>query len=265
MNIPKDSYAVITGAGKGLGKAFSEELARRGVNVILISLPGEELEAECQRLEEKYQIKAEHFEADLTSTKDIDSLVDWIAPTHNISILINNAGYGGSGEFDTSNLDELDKMILLNVRATTWISHKLIPILRKNKDSYILNVSSLASASPFAFKAVYAASKVYIEFLSKGLNKEFRKRGVHVSSLHPGPMPTNDAVAERIKNQTAVGRMGVKSPDYIAKRSLDELFKKTPVIVVGAMNRIHWTLMRNLPRRFVMYLLSYGMKKEIYR
>lgn len=261
----KNTYAVITGAGQGLGKAFAEDLAARGYNVILVSLPGEGLDEVCRRLEEKYGIKADHFEGDLTHTHDIEILARWLEDRYRVSILINNAGFGGSGEFDTSDLEGLDRMILLNVRATTWITHKLLPLMRRNKHCYILNVSSMASFSPIAYKAVYAASKVYVEYLSKGLNKEFKKRGVHISSVHPGPMHTNAAVTDRIRRQSKFGRLGVETPSYIAHTAINRMFNKTSLIVIGKGNRFHWALMKTLPRRLVITLLSYGMKKEIYR
>lgn len=260
-----NNYAVITGAGKGLGMCFTESLAKRGYNVILVSLHNENLEEECQRLENTYKIKAEHFETDLTSTEEIDKLADWIEKNFSISVLVNNAGIGGSGEFDNTDLETLDKMILLNVRATTRITHRLLPLLRKNKHCYILNVSSMASFSPFAYKVVYAASKVYVEYLSKGLRKEFSNRGVHVSTVHPGPMWTNTEVIERIKRQSRFGRLGVEKPDYIAETAIHKMFRRTSNIVVGNGNRIHWALMKTLPRKLVMALLHYGMKKEISR
>lgn len=265
MNSKRNEYAVITGAGKGLGKAFSHDLAQRGYNVILVALAGEYLQELCAEITDLYHVDAVPFEADLTSTLEIERLTEFVRNKYRISILINNAGYGGSGEFDNSDLDGLDKMILLNVRATTWLTHKLMPELRKNKDCYVLNVSSMASFSPFAYKAVYSASKVYIEFLSKGLNKEFKQRGVHISSVHPGPMRTNPEVTQRIENQARLAKMTVLSPEYVAKSSVDRLFKRTSVIIIGKSNRVMWALMKTLPRRFVMSLLSYGMKKEIYR
>lgn len=265
MNTRKNQYAVITGAGKGLGKAYACELASLGYNVILVALAGEYLHDLCEEIEQKYEVNAVPFEADLTQTDEIDRLVNFIESKYNISVLVNNAGYGGSGEFDNSELGGLDKMILLNVRATTWVTHKLLPIMRKNKDCHILNVSSLASFSPFAYKAVYSASKVYVEYLSKALNKEFKQRGVHVSSVHPGPMRTNPEVTMRIANQAKFARMNVLSPEYVAKVSIRRMFNRTSIIVIGKSNRLSWALMKALPRRVVMSLLSYGMKKEIYR
>ncbi len=261
----KGTYAVVTGGGQGLGKAFAENLASRGYNLILVALPGDGLSDACKILADKYSIDAVYFETDLTNTESIDQFYEWIAPKYKVSILVNNAGFGGSGEFDASDLGALDKMILLNVRATTWVTHKLLPLLRSNKNSYILNVSSMASFSPIAYKAVYSATKVYVEYLSKGLNKEFKQRGVHVSSVHPGPMRTNAAVNERIERQTRFSRLGVESPDYVAKTALDRMFRRNSIIIIGKGNRLHWALMKTLPRRTVMSLLAYGMKKEIYR
>ena len=258
-------YAVITGAGKGLGLAFAEELASRGFNLILVALPQDNLAGLSAQIASKFKVDVQYYEVDLTQTSQIQDLARWIEEKYKIYILINNAGFGGSGQFDTADLTGLDTMILLNVRATTWMMHKLIPLLKKQPESYILNVSSMASFSPFAYKAVYSASKVYVEFIGKSLNKEFKKQGVHISTVHPGPMRTNAEVSNRIKAQSIIGRMGVEDPDYVAKTAIDRLFKKRSSIVIGKGNRLAWALMRALPRKLVMSLLSYGMRKEISR
>jgi uncharacterized protein len=258
-----ETYALVTGAGKGLGLAFAKELARRGYNIILVALHNEDLGQLCTELKQEFGINAVFFEADLTNTEDIIKLTNWIDANYSTSILINNAGFGGSGEFHSSNLMELDNMILLNIRATTWITHQMIPILKKNKNSYILNVASIASFSPIGYKAVYAASKVYIEYLSKGLNRELRQQGIHVSSLHPGPMKTNAAVIDRIKRQSSLVKMGVEETDYVARKAINRLFNLRSLIVIGKGSRFAWLLTKVLPRTLIISMVSSGVKKEI--
>jgi short-subunit dehydrogenase len=104
---------------------------------------------------------------------------------------------------------------------------------------------------------------VFVEYLSKGLNKEFKGKGVHICSVHPGPMNTNAEVSQRIKNQTAFTRIGVETPEYVAKLAIHRMFKKSPLIVIGKGNRIHWALMKTLPNKVVLMSLTYGMKKEL--
>jgi uncharacterized protein len=261
----RTNYAVITGAGKGLGLAFAENLSKRGHNVILVSLPGENLEEQCRKLETDYGISAAFYEADLTKTGEIDNLADWISKQYSVDILINNAGFGGSGEFGEEDILNIDSMILLNVRATTWLIHKMLPLLNRHNDSYVLNVSSMASFSPIGYKSVYAATKVYIEYLSRGLNIELRKKGVHISSVHPGPMPTNEEVRNRIRKQSGFGKLGTEEPAYIAAKAIDRMFRRNSQMVIGKGNRFHWALMKTLPRRLVIALLSNGVKKEISR
>lgn len=263
MLIAKDSFAVITGAGKGLGKAFAEELAGRGINVILVSLPDENLSDVCSHLSEKYGIIAKYYECTLNSSDEINDLVCWIRENFKVSILINNAGVGGTGKFHQLDIAHIDNMILLNIRATTWLIHKLLPLLEENEESYILNVSSMASFSPIGYKSVYAASKVYIEYLSKGLDREFRELKIHVASLHPGPIPTSESIQKRLNKTSNFGKMGTKSASFVAKKAIQEMFAKKKMIVVGSGNKFHLGLMSILPPKLVTYILTKGIKREL--
>jgi short-subunit dehydrogenase len=258
-----NNYAVVTGAGQGLGQAFSRELAAMGNNVILVSQAGEGLAERCQELIDTYSVHADYFEADLTQVRDIELFAEWLENKYNVSILINNVGLGASGEFLHSDIQQVDQMILLNIRATTWLTHKLMPLLLTNEHSYILNVSSMASFYPIPFKTVYSASKVYIEYFSKGLSREYKHRGLHISSVHPGPMKTNSDVRQRIKHQHWFGLMGLKTPEDMARSALKKMFGKTSTIIVGAGNRFHWALIKLLPESVKSMLFLRGIRKEM--
>jgi short-subunit dehydrogenase len=261
--VEEESYAVVTGAGQGLGKSFARALAERKLNVLLVSLKGEDLSGYCSELHKEYGISAKYYEADLTDMVQLSSLADWIQQNFKVSVLINNAGLGRSGEFLDSDLNHVDQMILLNVRTTTWLTHKLMPLLLQNKNSYILNVSSMASFQPIPFKTVYSASKVYIEYFSKGLFLEYRSRGLHISSLHPGPMKTNDEVRERIRRQSWFGLLGLKTTESVASSAIGKMFRKSPMIIIGGGNQFHFILLKLLPPWLRNHLLLYGLKKEL--
>lgn len=256
-------YALVTGAGKGLGLAFARELASRKIPVLLVSLPGEGLKDICETIKADYGVDARYFEANLTSFDDIDKLGEWVEQNFELHTVINNVGLGSSGAFEETSIRLVDTMILLNVRATTLVTHRLLPALRKNRPAFVMNISSMASFSPFGYKSVYAASKVYIEYFSKGLHRELKKEGIHISTAHPGPMNTNPDVAERIKNQNFIGRMGVKNPDEVAKISLDRMFDRQRFIIVGNANIFQWLMMKLLPKRLVITMVTYGVKREM--
>ena len=151
MKNEKQFYTLITGASKGLGKAFANECARRRMNLILVSLPGENLKCLQSELQVRYGVRVFFRETDLTERDAVEQLAHWINEKFSIKMLINNAGVGGTQFFDSSSVDYLDNMIQLNVRAMTLLTRLLIPQLRRNMNTYILNVSSLAAFSPVPY------------------------------------------------------------------------------------------------------------------
>lgn len=263
METTGEKYALVTGAGKGLGLAFARELASRKIPVILVSMPGEGLDESCKKIKNEFGVDARYFEGDLTQPSEIEKMGHWVAENFKLFVLVNNVGLGHSGEFATTNIKILDTMVLLNVRATTLVTHQLLPVLKQNTPAYILNISSMASFSPFGFKAVYAASKVYIEYLSKGLHRELKSQGIIVSTAHPGPMNTNPDVAARIKNQNIIGRMGVKDPEEVAKGAISLLFSRHRFILVGFANYFQWLMMKIIPHRLLISMLTFGVKREM--
>src|SRR5690625_1841973 len=106
-------YALITGAGKGLGKAFAKELAQKNINLLLTSLPGEGLEEYCICLSAKYKIETDFIECDLTDKSEILRVVCWVKENYPLNILINNVGIGGTAEFEHASLSLVDTILQL--------------------------------------------------------------------------------------------------------------------------------------------------------
>ena len=159
---------MITGASQGLGRELALQLASRGENTLLAALPGENLQAVCDGCR-SFGVRSECFELDLT---DRNSLMDFIAEvdgSYQLSMLINNAGTGGSRRFAEVPLKYIDTIMKLNVLATTVLTHELLPNLRRNAPARILNISSLAAMIPTGYKTVYPASKAYIKHFSLGM------------------------------------------------------------------------------------------------
>lgn len=258
-----ESYAFVTGASRGLGRAFTIELAKRNINLLLVALPEDGLLELCTYLKENFSIKCSYFETDLTETGNIKNLIDWTLSKFRINILINNAGIGGSKEFEHAETDYLEKMIALNITALTLITHKLLPELRSHEQSYILNVASIASFSPIGYKTIYPASKVFVHYFTRGLHQELKGTGVFVSVLHPGPMKTNKKVIKRINKHGLFGRLGILTPEYVAKKSLDKLFKHKSLIVLGWFNNFIRLMMKTVPISIRLPVITKRIKREL--
>jgi short-subunit dehydrogenase len=136
---------------------------------------------------------------DLADALQVDAFVQRLFDDGvELDFLINNAGLGDSGTFESSDWSRVEKVLQVNVVALTFLCHRLIPILRRHRPGAILNVSSIASLMPVPNLAVYAATKAYVSSFSEGLRAELRGTGISVTHLCPGPVDTEfQAVARR--------------------------------------------------------------------
>jgi uncharacterized protein len=166
---PLKKFALITGASQGLGRSFAMELARRKINTVLVSLPGEDLNLVSEEAR-SFGTESFYYETDLLEKKNILEMTGWANQNFNINILINNAGSGGTRSFLGCDADYIDHIIQLNITSLSIITHQIVPNMIRQGTSWILNVSSMASFSPMGYKTVYPASKRFVHHFSKGLN-----------------------------------------------------------------------------------------------
>lgn len=243
-----DRFTLITGASEGLGKALAIECASRGMNLFLVALPGIELYQLATYIRRKYKVLVCEFETDLSNEANRMELVNVIMQNKiNINILINNAGIGGSMNFDECEFTVFKNQISLNVEATVHLTYLLLPILKKNPHSYILNVSSLCIFFYLVKKQVYGATKSFIHFFSKSLRRELKKEGVKVSVLCPGSMNSNPSFYLLHKLSNWITRSAAMNPEEVAPIALNKLLKGKEIIVPGKWNRFFIWLDKLLP------------------
>ena len=256
------SFALITGSSTGLGKAFAYELARRQFNLLLVSLPNESLP---ELAEELIALGSEvhYYETDLTNHHNVMDMTHWVNSQFEVSVLINNAGIGGTRRFMDAEPDYLNNIIQLNVMSTSLITRALLPNLMRQTQSYILNVSSMAAFSPMGFKTVYPASKAFIHHFSRGLYQELKDTNIFVSVVNPGPMKTNADTSARIDKQGFLAQMGLLSPERVAQISIRQLFKKDSMIMLNWVNGVHWLLMKLIPIWLRLPLLTKVIEREV--
>lgn len=257
------TYALITGASKGLGMAFALELARLGKNLILVSLPDEGLKDFSEIIRSEYGNDVVYFETDFLENKNILDLADKVNEKYRLEIIINNAGIGGSCKFTDASTEYLEKIIRLNISAPTLLLHKLTPNLLKQKKAWVLNVASMACFSPIGFKTIYPASKKFIQHFSAGLREELKANGISISCVYPGPMRTNSVVSNRIEKYGLWGRFILMTPEQVAARSIRLMFKNKRNIVPGIGNKIYRIMMTWFPPRLVLNVATNMVKKEL--
>lgn len=257
-------YALITGASRGLGKAFALELAKRQYHIILVSLEDEGLPFVANEISKLGQ-EAHIYETDLTQKDNILALASWVNRQFELHVLINNAGCGGTQSFQDVSVDYLDRIIQLNIRATSLLTHQVLPNLAKCDQAYVLNVGSVAAYSPIGYKTVYPASKAFVHNFTRGLYQEFANSNIFFSIVNPGPMMTNADSCKRLKQQGLFATMGLLPPEKVAEIAIRQLFKRNTWITLNWVNKLTWMVMKFLPVYIRLPLLTNAVKKEINR
>lgn len=260
QSINKENFAVVTGASQGLGKAFARELAGIGKNVILISLPGQGLTELSEEIKKEFDVRVEYYETNFTSDDNTLRLAQWLNNNFPIDILINNAGIGGTKKIDEASIDYINTIIQVNVKATSLLTHQLLPNLKRRNRAFILNVSSIAAFSPVGYKTVYPASKAFVHSFSRGLNEELKDTSVFVSVINPGAMATNDEITSRIEKQGMIGKLTLLKPEKVASYAIKRLLKRDSVIIV---NHITWLMSALLPIWIKLPMMTRIIKREI--
>jgi uncharacterized protein len=184
--------ALITGASSGLGREFAFQLAPHAGRLVLVARRLDRLnELRGELLAEFPDLEIFSYGMDLADTARIDEMVRWLDDNGlQIDFLVNNAGLGDYGPFETSDWAKVKQMLDVNIGALTKLTHSLLPVLRRERSGAILNVGSVAGMIPIPHEAVYAATKAYVASFTESLRAELRQSGVSVTQVCPGPVDT---------------------------------------------------------------------------
>lgn len=255
MSGPGSYYAIVTGASAGLGRAFAEELARRGHNLLLVSLPGTGLPELTDSLRRQCKITVHSIEIDLLR-KEAPQEIATYTREHGLEadILINNAGIGHGGEIGEYSDDAIEESVFLNMRSTTLMTNLFIDELKRRERAYLLNLGSFGGFMPVPYKSIYSATKSYIYHFTLAVREELHGTGVSASVAMPGPVLTNHKVRERINRQGYLARSNVIEADEAAIYILDRLFRGSGLIIPRWTMRISYFAGCLLPFRVLMLI-----------
>lgn len=257
MNDNQQLYALITGAGIGIGRALAIECARRNMNLALIDLPGSGLEKTIDHLNKHFEVDVQYLEIDLTTPQSAEKVFNW-SREHNIQVgmLINNAGKGHLGCFTDYDHTFYERMVRLNVESVVLLTRLFLPEMKKMEKAYILNLGSIASFYPIPYKIVYAGSKSFIYSFSRALKQELQHSPVTVSVLCPGPIITNQEVIQRIRRGGFWGRRSAMRPGKMAGIAITQMLRGKAVIIPGGINKFFRFASMLVPTRIKQRLLA---------
>jgi uncharacterized protein len=181
--------ALITGASTGIGAVYADRLARRGYDLILVARSKERLSEVAARLKSTGRT-IETIAADLTNKEDVQRVASRLSTDPTITALVNNAGLGSARTLLSSNVDDLESMIFLNVTALTRLALAALPGFVARKNGLLINIASVVALSPELLNGTYSGTKAYVVNFTQALKSEVEGTGVIVQAVLPGATAT---------------------------------------------------------------------------
>ncbi|MDT5336235.1 MAG: uncharacterized protein QOD90_1740 [Mycobacterium sp.] len=256
----KDDTALITGASGGIGEEFALQLARRGVNLVLVARRADKLAELRQRLLEiDPGLRVDVVAADLALPGSAADLVSKVAALGcNIDILVNNAGVGLHGDFVGQNVEANAAQIQLNCVTLVELTALCLPAMTKAGRGVVLNVASTAAFQPTPGMAVYGATKAFVLSFTEALWQESRGSGIRILALCPGATET-EFFSRTGEEFLTSGRQTSKQ---VVDTAMAALNRSTPTVISGLKNALLATGYRYTPRRVMLRVSQQLMKSN---
>src|ERR1043165_4866216 len=219
MSEGQGKTALVTGASSGIGKAFAELLAQKGYAVVVTARRGDRLDALAAELKQKYNVATQTIVADLAQPNASQQIASELASRGlKIDFLVNNAGCGVSGSYDSVPWSDHEKFMQVMVTAVLDLTYRLLPAMIERGWGRIINVASVAGMVPApAGHTLYGASKAFLIRMSEALSQENKSKGVNVTALCPGFTMSefHDVLGTRDKMNQMPGFLWLKADDVV--------------------------------------------------
>lgn len=254
------TYAMVTGASEGIGRAFAEKLASVGLNVVLLARREDRLNELARELEGRYSVLCPVIQADLACEEQVAHVLQ-LTDTLDIGLVVCNAGFGTAGNFLASDVETELNMLAVNCIAVTRLVHHFGNKFRGKGAGGVILLSSIVATQGVPRSAHYAATKAYVQTLGEGLQQEWLGSGVDLLIVAPGPVATGfakrsgmqlgrTASAEVVATQAlnALGRQKLIHPGSLAKALAFALSTAPRWLRVKIMGSIMGSMTQHLPR-----------------
>lgn len=243
-------WALVTGASSGIGRQLAMDLAKAGYASILLARREQQLLELQKEISDRYKIHCLTLPLDLAADDAMENIISFIR-LHDveISVLINNAGFGDHSPFEEADIKKLTAMINLNCTKLVELTHAMVPLMPKG--SYIMNVASLAGFMPGPLMTVYYATKAFVLSFSQALHTELLPLKISSSALCPGPVHTEFGKVASTGGVAAFNSISAQNVEEVSALALKQMFKRRQIILTHPTHNIVVFLLRLVPRSIV--------------
>jgi uncharacterized protein len=254
----RDRYgpiSLVTGASSGIGWAFAEELAKRGLDLVLTARRIDRLQELASRLQSAHGVKVHVVEADLADPAAPALLLDRTRDL-DIGLVVSNAGFGLKGPHEANDPTAMTKMLMVNCNAPFQLAHGFIPRLQVRGKGGLLFTSSVEGLMGCPYSAAYSASKALVVALGEALWGELAGSGINVLTLCPGATESEAAAKQGIDITKLQNVMPARD---VARLALDNL-ADGPTYIPSEAYKTPFDQLLALPRRDALRAMAAGMK-----
>ncbi len=249
--------ALVTGASRGIGEQYATVLARDYKCDLLLVSHGEAIEGVARRIAAEYGVKADFIRMDLTEKDSAEALY---AKTKEMGfepdILVNNAGVFFFNPLTETDMERIEKMMLLHVVTVTKLTRLFGKDMCERGKGYILNMSSLSTWMAFPGIQVYNATKSYINNFTRSMWYEMKPYGVHLMTVTPGMVNTTlYGLPENLR--TLAVKLGINTPtERLAKKAIRRMFRRRKKCMPGLVNHIFKPFLKHTPDWLVFFVMK---------
>tara|TARA_B100001750_G_scaffold182574_1_gene151270 strand:- start:258 stop:1052 length:795 start_codon:yes stop_codon:yes gene_type:complete len=255
MNIYKNKTILITGASSGIGECFAKNLDILGAKLILTARSENKLKTMASKMKNAVVISG-----DLSKEGFPRKLYDEVQKKNlTVDILINNAGFGFSGLFLDSSMNNYKEMMNVNIYSLTALTHLFLNDMVKNNKGGVINISSLASFQSIPYFSIYAATKAFVTSFTISLYEEYRDCNVKILGVCPGYTKTNFNKRAHMSSNPAAGYL--MSSQEVVSESLKAFEKGKFIIINGKINRLAKFIISMLPTKWSLRMAKSIIKK----
>jgi len=241
----RGTWAVITGASSGIGKALAFEFAAGGFNLLLIARNEAALAEVAAQCRHKHRVETELLPSDLSCGDAVNNVIEVIQKEPRYyEVLVNNAGFGIHGDFASTDIEQNIELLNVQLTAALRLTRAVLPLMIARKRGRILNVASVYSFSAVPFQSVYAACKAFLLSFSSALQNELSGTGVTVTVFCPGITQTEFRSRAGIAQKRKDSGM---TAEAVARIAYAETLRGKHIVVPGFVNRLYVFVSRLLP------------------